>query len=376
MAMPAQALDTDARRIAVVCPSGAPLRQLHDLLREVTGRGHSLLALAPGLTEDDAALLSGLGADHKSISGKSAGFKLVTDWKSIVSLKGELGNWSPDAVLAYGGQTMVYGALAAKAIGTRRIVLVVDALPEHRFSDVLAEGEMPAWRYAQAFGACDHAIFYGREDLALLRNLAVVPEELPVSVLPGSGVSLDECPIRPLPTLANGLVFLMAATLDHRHGVREYCEAAAIVRRRAPNTRIILAGMGGQSAVDVAELKACDDIEFYEDAMRHPDLIEACHVFVYPSVADGMPQPVLDAMTAGRPVIVADVPGCRATVDERVNGCLFEPRNVEGLAEAMESYLKRPDLIPSMARASRAKAERFATTTVVRRNLLNILGLE
>ena len=42
----------------------------------------------------------------------------------------------------------------------------------------------------------------------------------------------------------------------------------------------------------------------------------------------------------------------------------------------MESYLKRPDLIPAMARASRAKAERFATSASVKRTMLELLRLE
>jgi glycosyltransferase involved in cell wall biosynthesis len=63
-------------------------------------------------------------------------------------------------------------------------------------------------------------------------------------------------------------------------------------------------------------------------------------------------------------------------VDERVNGCFAAPRDVDGLAEAMESFLKRPDLIPAMARASRAKAERFSTAGSVRQAMLDVLRIE
>ena len=89
-----------------------------------------------------------------------------------------------------------------------------------------------------------------------------------------------------------------------------------------------------------------------------------------------MPQPVLQAMAAGRPILTTNIAGCRDTVDERVNGCLVAPRDAEALAEAMESYLKRPDLIPAMARASRAKAERFCTAASVKRSMMDMLRLE
>jgi hypothetical protein len=41
----------------------------------------------------------------------------------------------------------------------------------------------------------------------------------------------------------------------------------------------------------------------------------------------------------------------------------------------MESFLRRPDLIPAMARASRAKAERFASAGAVKDQLINLLRI-
>jgi glycosyltransferase involved in cell wall biosynthesis len=101
-----------------------------------------------------------------------------------------------------------------------------------------------------------------------------------------------------------------------------------------------------------------------------------CHIFVYPAHAEGMPQPVLEAMAAGRPIITTNVAGCRDTVDERVNGCLVEAGNARALAAAMESFLKRPDLIPPIARASRTKAERFCDIDTVNNGLLMALGID
>ena len=63
-------------------------------------------------------------------------------------------------------------------------------------------------------------------------------------------------------------------------------------------------------------------------------------------------------------------------MDERVNGCLVAARDAGALAEAMASFLKRPDLIASIARASRLKAERFCDARVVNRSLLDALGLD
>lgn len=101
--------------------------------------------------------------------------------------------------------------------------------------------------------------------------------------------------------------------------------------------------------------------------------LAAAHVSVLPSHSEGMPRAVLEALAMGRPVITSDIPGARETVDERVNGVLVPPSQVEPLVAAMESFLKRPDLIAAMARASRQKAERRFDAAAVNAVLHHVL---
>lgn len=380
MAMPAAVLATSVRRIAVVCPPGEPLRQLRaSLLGEVLAHRHRVLAIAPEFGGQEARELDDLGAERAVFAPEPHGLKLFADWKSIGGLKSILANWSPHVVLACGGKTMIYAALAAKAVGTGRVVLLVDGLPEHRFTGALGADEMPAWRYGQAMRAANEAVFYNRDDLGLLKKLGILPSAVPATVIPGAGVDLEHHCILPLPTLGQGLVFLMISSLDRRKGVIEYCEAACALRERTPNTRFILATTPGEgpTAIDADDLvQYSSGVEIAGADSDARDLLNECHVFVYPSYREGMPQRVLEAMAAGRPILTTNVAGCRETVDERVNGCLVDPRDTGALVEGIESYLKRPDLIPAMARASRAKAERFCNVKAVKRSLLTALALE
>ena len=76
---------------------------------------------------------------------------------------------------------------------------------------------------------------------------------------------------------------------------------------------------------------------------------------------------------SGVPIITTDARGCRETVDERVNGCLVPIGDANALAEAINSFLRRPDLLPAMARASRQKAIRLFDVEIVTRDMLGIL---
>jgi glycosyltransferase involved in cell wall biosynthesis len=379
MAMPAGIPAAGApQRIAFVCPPGAPLQQLREhLFGEILSRRHRILVVAPQLGANEVQALAALGAEHASLIPEAADRKLMADWKAVGKLKQVLADWAPHVVVAYGAKTMIYGALAAKSAGVERVVLVVDGLPEQRFTGALAADEMPAWRYGQALRAADAAVFHNRDDLGLMQKLGAVPEALRVVVVPGAGIDLERQPELPLPPLVPGLAFLMIASLDERRGVVEYATAAATLRQQAPGCRFLLAGLpdAGAATIDVSQLTA-GGVDYVGDATDHAELFAQCHVFVYPAHAEGMPQPVLQALAAGRPILTTDIAGCRDTVDERINGTLVPARDAAALAEAMQGFLKRPDLIPAMARASRAKAERFCSADSARRSMLDVLQLD
>jgi glycosyltransferase involved in cell wall biosynthesis len=379
MAMSAAPMSAaDAQRIAFICPGGSPLRQLHELLlNEITAQGHRVLVIAPELSDGASRRLTEIGAEHTAIAPEAPGLKLFADWKSIGGLKQALADWAPDVAVASGAQTMVHGALAAKAAGVQRVILIIDGLPEHRFSGPLAADEMPAWRYGQALRAAHAVVFHNRDDQALLKKLGLVPAALPVAVVAGAGVDIERHSVLSLPPLDHGLVFLMIGGLDRRRGVMDYCAAAEKLRQRSPTSRFLLAVQRDEGAqrVDIADIGRCPDVEFLGFAERGDDFLGEAHVFVYPGYAEGMPEPLLRALASGRPVVATDTAGCRDAVDTRINGCLFAPRDPDALADAMESFLRRPDLIPAMARASRAKAERMQSTTAVRSALLDLMQL-
>ncbi len=380
MAIPAAAPVTGSRRVAIVTGAGEPLRQLRgSLMADIVARRHRVLIIAPAFADSDIEALTQLGAERAAFAADANGLRLFSDWKAIGALKPILSGFAPHVVLGCGARPMIYAALAAKAAGVERVVLIVGALPHQRFAGSLAPDEMPAWRYGQALRAADEAVFYNRDDVGLLKRLGLLPAALPTIVVPGAGVDLKQRQIQPLPPLGHGLVFLMIAPLDRRKGVVEYCKAAREVRARAPNTRFLLAGAAGEGPLAVAPHELAGfgaAVEYMGPADDVDALLGKSHIFVYPSHAEGMPQPVLEAMAAGRPIITTDVVGCRDTVDERVNGCLVKAADASALAAAMESFLKRPDLIAPIARASRAKAERFCGIEIVNGPLLTALGLE
>ena len=281
--------------------------------------------------------------------------------------------FAPHAVVASGPRTGLLGATLGKVAGADRVVLIANGLSALGLNVEAARkgwfGESGAHRRRKAgLAAADLVVFHNPDDPRRLIVEGLMPASQRHLVTLGSGVELAHYDTAPLPPLADGLVFLMLARLDKATGIGTFIDAATRVKAKAPGARFVLAGTdgrerGGLTAKHMAVHKAViEHVGFVADVRP---LIAAAHVIVHPSMSEGLPGAVLEALSAGRPVIASDIPGSRSAIDERVNGVLVPPGDADALAAAMESFLRRPDLIPAMARASRAKAERLFDDRVV-----------
>ena len=77
-------------------------------------------------------------------------------------------------------------------------------------------------------------------------------------------------------------------------------------------------------------------------------------VFVHPSLRDGMPNAVLEAMACGKAVIATPVGGMKDVIVDGVNGLLVNVNDAEGLAEKVAEALSLPEKRESIGRAARS----------------------
>jgi glycosyltransferase involved in cell wall biosynthesis len=78
-----------------------------------------------------------------------------------------------------------------------------------------------------------------------------------------------------------------------------------------------------------------------------------------------LPRSILEAAACGRPIVTTDVPGCRAFVQDGLNGLVVPPDDPEALARALTALAYDQDRLTSMGSAARVRVSGFYTEDAV-----------
>jgi glycosyltransferase involved in cell wall biosynthesis len=334
------------------------------LLKALVQRGHRVVGCAPPAPAAIVDALGALGVTYREVPLDRAGMRVDRDARALWALIELFRELRPDVVLTYTIKPVTYGLLAARLAGVPRRFAMITGLGyafigtglKARLAGAAARG-----LYRLSLGTAERILFQNPDDLALFEQLGLVRHPGQAVIINGSGVDLDAFRPAPLPT--GGPSFLLIARLLKDKGIREYVAAAQQVRSRHPGARFQLVGwldQGNPAAISARELRAWltdGAVEYLGELEDVRPAIVAASVYVLPSYREGTPRTVLEAMAMGRPIVTTDVPGCRETVQDGVNGYLVPMKDVGALAGAMGRFAEEPGLIPKMGRASRRMAE-------------------
>jgi glycosyltransferase involved in cell wall biosynthesis len=123
---------------------------------------------------------------------------------------------------------------------------------------------------------------------------------------------------------------------------------AALDESGAEDARLLVAGDGEHRealAATARRLGVGPRVEFLgrRDADEVRELLRRCRALVVPSIYEGMPLVILEAMEEGVPVIASRVSGIPEVVSDKVTGWLVPPEDPVALAAAIREALGRPD---------------------------------
>ncbi|MDH0737237.1 glycosyltransferase family 4 protein [Achromobacter spanius] len=309
--------------------------------------------------------IQALGMTHHAIPMTRSGKHPLQELGTLLALVRLFRRVRPDVVHLVTIKPVLYGGIAARIARVPGMVAAISGLGFVFLSNSLKMRmvrAVVARLYRVALGHPNsRVIFQNANDRDLLKSLGAVRDEQ-VVMIRGAGVDLDAYRASPEPP-APPVVVTMVARLLRDKGVREFVEAAAMLRARGVPVTMQL--VGGLDAGNPASATQQEVDAWQRDGAVHAlgersdiaELYAASHIAVLPSYREGLPKSLIEAAACGRAVVTTDVPGCRDAIEPGQTGLLVPVRDAQSLADAIARLAEDAALRQRMGAAGRALAE-------------------
>lgn len=221
-----------------------------------------------------------------------------------------------------------------------------------------------------------------------VNKIVVIPNSVDISRFANS----TPADLTELGIPANSRVLISIGRLEHQKGIDILLDAIAAMTVDSPkrvdaisrvpaDTHFLIVGDGPDAhrlreQADRNRISHC--VHFAGRREDVPALLAASVALILPSRWEGMPNVVLEAMAAARPVIATRVEGIAELIQDEVTGLIVPVEQPEALAKAINTLLSDPQFLASAGRRSQdVVVNGFAVPTVVQmyselyRRLLN-----
>lgn len=357
-----------------------------DLIKALLAKNYTVYAFTSEYIEEELSEIETLGAIPITYELNRGGINPFIDIKTTYELSKKIKEIAPDIVFCYFSKPVIFGALAAKLAKVPKVVGMLEGLgytfteqPKATSKKTQLIKNVQVLLYKIALPQLDKIIFLNPDDPKdLLDEHSIKVKQ--VEVLGGIGLNLKDYPYSSAYPIQTTFIFI--ARLLAEKGIHDYIAAAKIVKAKYADSKFIVLGsidkeaLGALTEAELKEFAVANIVEYPGHVDNVQDWIAKSSVFVLPSYyREGVPRSTQEAMAIGRAVLTTNVPGCRETVIDGVNGFLVEKWNPQALAEKMIYFIEHPEKIKKMGGESYKIAQDKFDADKVNKRLINMLGL-
>lgn len=273
----------------------------------------------------------------------------------------------PDLLHNFTVKCAIYGALAARVAGVPAVVNAVAGMgyvfTSDRFKARALRPIVRTLMRGTLGSGHTRLILQNPDDAEAFMSSRLVPSQM-IRVIRSSGV--DTRRFRPAANAADRrpLRVLLAARLVWEKGIREFVDAAALLKAQGRQIEFLLAGMpdpGNPHSVgreDVERWQERGLIRWLGHVEDMPALLPTVDVMALPSYyREGVPRSLIEAAACGLALVTTDLPGCREVVTRHgVDGLHAEPRDAASLAALLTQLDDDRELLRRLGDNARQKA--------------------
>jgi glycosyltransferase involved in cell wall biosynthesis len=332
------------------------------IVKKLINNNFKVFVVAPN--DNSAYKLIDLGCHHVDIKIDNKGVNFLLDLYLIFQYIKIFYQLKPSLILSYTIKPNIYGSIAATILSIP-LVNNISGLGTVFIKGGMLE-KIVSFLYKVGLKKAKRVFFQNNDDknLFIRKNLV---NKTQVDVLPGSGVDLRyyQPSVRHTPNKNQGeFIFLLIARLIWDKGIKEYVDAARIVKENTPNVKFQMLGfldVENRTAVLRSDIDSWVNdglVEYLGSADDVRPYIERSDCVVLPSYREGTPKTLLEAGAMRKPIITTNVAGCKDVVDDGKNGFICNVRDAVDLSNKMKQMASMdPVRLSKMGAMSRKKIE-------------------
>jgi glycosyltransferase involved in cell wall biosynthesis len=379
-------MERKIKKILVVCDSSDSLLDFRGKLIEALLLRNEVIVFSPkiGRQEIRAQLLD-MGVQLRENNLKPSHVAVFSDLRYLHALYRVIKEVQPDIFFPYAFKPVIYGTLVAKFCRVKRITPMLTGLG-YNFSEVNRRKGLVSMitrmllKFSLRAGPGLRIIFQNKDDRKRLITRGIIGSRHQSYVVNGSGVDLSHYHYTTPRTTP--LSFLMISRLINAKGIREFYEAAKLMRQRYPEIRFKLIGAFDPNIDAIGpelyeKISSGEVIEYYGPVSDVRPFLANASIVVLPSYyGEGVPRSLLEAMAMGRGIITSNSVGCKETINpapNAVNGFLVPVKDVSALVSSMEYFYRHTTDVVQFGLNGRKFAKEKFEISLINERMLHIL---
>jgi glycosyltransferase involved in cell wall biosynthesis len=349
-------------RIAVMIESvlvGGAEMVVWNLVEELRGRGHTVHPVVP----------EGRGGwlidrfEEAGVAWHTYDLRRPIDPGLPRRMADKLGALGVDVIHSHEFVTAFYGTAAARRLGVPHVITLHG---NQTTTEKLQRRVALRWAMRNSSATVAVSTDTRRHLIETLGRKAeqviVIPNGVPVR--PGN----RDATRASLGVDPEDVLILAVGTLVERKGHSILARALAQLPTDLPRWKAVVAGYGPERENLerlIRELDLEGRMELLGVRTDVPDLQAAADIFAMPSLWEGLPLAILEAMLADNPIIASGISGIPEAVESGTDGILVPPGEVEPLRAALEKLLRDGDLRRAMGQSAKRRALAHHTMAVM-----------
>nr|WP_319393029.1 glycosyltransferase [uncultured Desulfobacter sp.] len=141
----------------------------------------------------------------------------------------------------------------------------------------------------------------------------------------------------------------------------------AVAKLKNTKFKLVLIGEGEEKEPLYSlamDLGVMDHVHFMGFKPNRLDYLNGFDIFVLPSLSEGIPRCLMEAMGKKVPVIASDIPGCKMLVQDSISGLLFSPGSPDSLLDKLQCMIESPNIKPLVNTAYRFILQNYSASAM------------